>query len=247
MTSSILLTGATGQLGRHLKQSGLFSPLLTPPRHHLDLLNDDSIEKYFNRHRIHAVIHTAALARMRDCEEQLALAVDTNIIGTARLVNAVLGAEKKYRRSIRFIYISTDGVYASTVGNYKETDNPLPYNHYGLTKLGGEKAVKHLRNYCIIRTRFYDPHDLPFIHVASDAYSSSISLDACAKAIYQLLYHPFVGIINVGDRRQSDYQRFKQIKPSIKPCTLASIQHGLPFRLSKDASMNTTLWRSLRG
>ncbi len=58
--------------------------------------------------------------------------------------------EKKEKGgNIRFVYISTDGVYVGTKGNYSEEDETAPYNIYGWTKLGGELVVRALPNFCV--------------------------------------------------------------------------------------------------
>ena len=44
------------------------------------------------------------------------------------------------------------------------------YNYYGLTKLMGEFSVRTLSNFCIIRTRFFDPDNIPFAESANDIF-----------------------------------------------------------------------------
>ncbi|MDE2009555.1 MAG: sugar nucleotide-binding protein [Candidatus Omnitrophica bacterium] len=241
----VLITGATGQLGSRLVSSGLFPGPLTPSRRQLDLCEDESVREYFQAHSFDAVIHTAALARMRDCHRNPALALETNMTGTLRLVRATLDKEKKIKKTLRFVYISTDGVYAGVRGRYKETDAAIPYNHYGWTKLGGECAVHLLRDHCIVRTRYFDPGDLPFTKYTADAYNSGIPLDELVKAIYGLLYSEFSGTVNVGGRRGSDYGRYRKYKTAVKPCLLKEIQKKTPFILSRDASLNCGLWRKI--
>jgi dTDP-4-dehydrorhamnose reductase len=50
-----------------------------------------------------------------------------------------------------FVFVSTDYVFDGEKGVHRETDNPAPINHYGLTKLKGEEAVQALDNYGIAR------------------------------------------------------------------------------------------------
>ena len=49
------------------------------------------------------------------------------------------------------IYISTDYVFNGEKGNYAESDQPDPINHYGLTKLAAEELVKAQGEYFIGR------------------------------------------------------------------------------------------------
>ena len=171
--------------------------------------------------------------------------MQTNLMGTCRIVEETLQKEKQRKKSIRFIHISTDGVYPSTHGHYKETDPTIPYNNYGWTKLGAECAVHMLKNFCIIRTRFFDPQNIPFKTHAVDSYSSSISLNDLAKAIHTLVYADFIGTVNIGGERKSDYTRYKKFKPSTKPCLLKHILNTVPFALSRDASLDCALWKKI--
>jgi len=50
------------------------------------------------------------------------------------------------------IYVSTDYVFSGKKGMYTETDETKPINHYGKTKLEGEKIVRNLMpDWCIAR------------------------------------------------------------------------------------------------
>ncbi|MFC1574234.1 sugar nucleotide-binding protein, partial [Candidatus Latescibacterota bacterium] len=135
---SILLTGSSGNLGQVIINSGLFQNLVAPSEHVLDITKPTTIAEHFSAYNFDAVIHCAALARMMICEKDPVLAIKSNIIGTGNLVNEVIEYEKKAGKPVRFIHISTDGVYPSTRGNYTEQDETIPYNKYGWTKLGAE-------------------------------------------------------------------------------------------------------------
>ena len=157
---SILLTGGTGRLGKAIIESGCFRSLLAPSREALDITKPADINKFFNNNDFDLIIHCAALARMKECQENPAKAIQTNITGTCNLVVETLKKEKSLKKSIRFIHISTDGVYQGTRGNYNENDETIPYNIYGWTKLGAECAINALSNFCIIRTSFFDPKNI---------------------------------------------------------------------------------------
>jgi dTDP-4-dehydrorhamnose reductase len=242
---NILLTGASGRLGQAIVSSSIFKSLLTPEREILDITKPETIKRFFDEHDIDAVIHCAALARMKECEEDSVNAIATNIIGTSNLVNVVLKNQGKSKSKIRFLHISTDGVYESTKGNYSEKDETIPYNKYGWTKLGAECAVNLLPNFCIIRTRFFDPKHITFEDAATDAYDSKVPVAYLAKAIAILLESDFIGTINVGSERKSDYDTYKEFKPSIRPCKFSDLQKKVSFNLSKDASMDCSLWKKI--
>ena len=111
--NNILLTGASGQLGRAILSSGIFKNILTPSRNELNITDRESVNKFFHRNSFLAVIHTAAMARMAKCEKDPLLAIKTNVLGTANLVEAVLDRGNVLKKAIRFLHISTDGVYSS--------------------------------------------------------------------------------------------------------------------------------------
>ena len=244
--SNILLTGGSGTLGTQIIKSEWFDNLLTPSKKVLDITKLTSINNFFCSNEIDFVIHCAGLSRMAICEDKPQDAIRTNIIGTANLVRSIIGIEQQQERKIRFIHISTDGVYNSKKGNYSETSATIPYNNYGWSKLGSECAVQLLSNYVVIRTRFFNPDNIPFDNSAKDVFSSSIPLNELVEAIHFLLYSEFIGTINVGDIRMSEFDRYKKYKTSLKPCTRADITKSLNFEIAKDASMDIDFWHELK-
>lgn len=53
----------------------------------------------------------------------------------------------------KFIYISSDWVFAGTEGNYSETDTAMPYSQIGKAKLGAENYIRNRSgNHVIIRS-----------------------------------------------------------------------------------------------
>ncbi|MCH8003670.1 MAG: sugar nucleotide-binding protein [Nanoarchaeota archaeon] len=242
---NILLTGGTGNLGKAIIKSGYFQNILSPNKKILDITKPETIEDFFNKNEIDAVIHCAALARLRECEENPVKSIETNIFGTSNLVNEVIKKDEKTKKKIRFIHISTDGVYEGIKGNYSEKDETIPCNKYGWTKLGAECVVNLLSNFCIIRTRFFDPNNIKFEKSAVDVYTSKITVFELSKAIKVILENNFVGTINIGGKRGSDYGAYKKYKPSIKPCKFEDILKETSFPMTKDASMDISLWEKI--
>ena len=243
----ILLTGASGTLGGKLIELNKIYKLnlLTPPKDILDITKPDKIKKFFENNDFEAIIHCAAMARMRECHENPGKAMETNTIGTCNLVIEALKKEKKLKKSIRFVHMSTDGVYEGKEGNYSETSPTIPFNVYGWTKLGAECAVNLLRNHCIIRTNFFEPENIKFEESATDAYTSKVTVDYAAKAVVKMLNSNFIGTINIGKERMSDYDNYKKYKLSLKPCRLKDILKTVPFQIAKDFSMDIRLWKKI--
>ena len=178
----VLLTGSSGKLGTAIVHSNTRFTLLKPSSNELDITNPKKIKDYFNKYNFSAIIHCAAMARMGQCEKNPMDAIKVNIIGTANLVNATI-----MKGNIRFIHISSDGVYYCDRGNYKENDETIPYNIYGWTKLGSETAVRILKDYSILRTSFFEPDNIPFHNAGVDVYSSKLPINEFAKAILILV------------------------------------------------------------
>lgn len=242
---NILLTGASGKLGQAIASSQYFSSLIAPSRKVLDITKPASIKKFFGTNNFDAIIHCAALARMGECELNPDKAILINTIGTANLVIGALNKESEIIKPIRFVHISTDGVYSGTKGNYSEQHEAIPYNKYGWTKLGAECSVNLLSNFCIIRTSFFDPENIKFKDSAVDSYSSKVPIKYLVKSIATMLEHDFVGTINIGSERKSDYERYKEFKPALKPCKLKAILKTVNFPIARDSSMNCSLWKKI--
>lgn len=241
----ILLTGGSGKLGSALRKSGRFESLLAPSHEDMDIADWKSVQMFCQRHDFDAVIHCAALTKMGECERNPMKALAVNVEGTANLVRAAAERQERQRRTVRFVHISTDGVYPGSRGHYAEGDETIPYNRYGWTKLGAECVVRLLSDFCIIRTSFFDPAAIPFEESPVDSFSSKVTLDHLVQAIEKILRHKFVGVINIGDERQSYYERYRMYKPSVRPCKLDEVRKTLPFPIARDSSMNCELWRKL--
>jgi len=240
----VLLTGGSGNLGSAIIASQKFPSLIAPSEIEMDITTPGSIQAFLNKNKIDAVIHCAAIARMVECEKKKELAIKTNILGTGNLVNAVL-REEAAGRDVRFVHISTDGVYEGTKGNYSEQDPTIPYNFYGWTKLGAEASVRLLNNHCIVRTRFFDPRRSRFKTYPTDLYTSKIQIGRFIEALEFLARSDFTGAINVGDERMSEYNRHFQYDEGIGKCTFSDVQKFSPVKMAQDASMDCSKWRAL--
>ena len=245
LDQNILLTGGSGLLGGNIKSSEDFQNILSPKKTELNISNKENVKEYFSNNSFDILIHTAALARMGECEVNPQEAIRINILGTSNLVNSVLKKQNQLNKDIKFIYISTDGVYKSSKGGYSETSETIPYNFYGWTKLQGELAVSRLNDHCIIRTRFFDSKNITYKNSADDIFSSSIEVKSLVKKIAKLIEIDFKGIINIGEKRMSDYERYREYVPNIKSCSREEIIKDLDFEIAIVASMNLSLSKKL--
>lgn len=134
---SILLLGASGQVGAELRQSfdGL-GRLTVLDRSQLRLEREADIRRAIRAAAPGIILNAAACTAVDKAESET---------GTAMAINAhaprVL-AEEARRANALFVHYSTDYVFDGTKPSpWIETDSPNPLNVYGASKLAGEQAV----------------------------------------------------------------------------------------------------------
>ncbi len=225
-----LLLGGSGKLGQKIIESGFFPNLYSPDRDLCDLNNKLSIDNLVFNFKPSHIINCAALARRKICENDPKSAISNNIIGTANLVQSVL-AFSELGKGPRLLHISTDAVYYCSNGNYDEYDPTIPICNYGWSKLGAECSIRLIQDSLIVRTRFYDPAEIPFDDAAKDIFTSSISILKLIDYLHRLLFSNYVGVINVGEKRDSDFNKYRAHKPKLIMSDLNSVkkESSLPF------------------
>jgi dTDP-4-dehydrorhamnose reductase len=232
---TILITGGSGNLGLELKK--IFKNSLCPTHEELDITNKNEVDQYFENHEISTIIHTAALTKIRFCEENKELTWKTNVTGTKNLVNASI----KSKNNLKFIYISTACVFDGHFGMYKETDIPYPENFYALTKLLGETEIKKLDNFLIIRTNFVSKKLWPYPGAFTDRFGTYLFSENVANGINDILKKELTGIIHlVGDKKISMYELAKITTPNVSPMTMSNYE-GPPLTI--DMSLDTERWK----
>ena len=243
--NKILLLGGSGTLGKAIIDSNYFKNLDFPSKKRLNILNKKSIRKFLKKD-YNLIINCAALARMRECENNPKKARFINVNGTRNLINEVKRYNSKSKNTIKIIHISTDAVYSSTKGNYKENSKLKPYNVYARSKYFSEKIVKKLKKYVIIRTRFFDKNKIRFNTAATDIFTSMIEVKKLVKEIKFIASIDFTGVINIGTIRESDFNTYKKHYKKIKPCKRIDILRNINFFIAKDASMCLKKFKKLK-
>ncbi|MBN2303574.1 MAG: dTDP-4-dehydrorhamnose reductase, partial [Anaerolineae bacterium] len=152
----ILVTGADGQLGsclvHTLQQQG--HTVTGVDIDTMDIVDDASVARTFDKTRPNLVIHCAALTHVDHCAEHPDEAVHVNGFGTQTVALAC------QRYDAAMLYISTNEVFAGrTYHQYQEYDRPDPVNPYGYSKWVGEQVIRDLlpRHY-IVRTSWLFAH-----------------------------------------------------------------------------------------
>jgi dTDP-4-dehydrorhamnose reductase len=239
LENRILITGGSGNLGKKIIDSNLFKNIYYPTSRQINILNVKKLKKFIKKKKINLIIHCAALARMRECEKNVKKAIKINIEGTLNIINVINSLQA--RKKIKLIYISSDAVYPGIKGNYSETHSLMPFNVYGWSKLASEFIVKTLDKFLIIRTRFFIKNKILFKYSATNIYTSTIEIDKLVLIIYKLVNKNICGIINVGEKKISDYKNYKKFKKEIKPCSKNKILKEINFKIATNASLNISL------
>jgi len=73
-----------------------------------------------------------------------------------------------------------------------------------------------------------------------------IEIKKLTKEIKNISSTNFIGTINIGDKRRSDFLNYKKFKSKIKPCYRADIMKNLNFQIAKDSSMNLNLLKKIK-
>ena len=217
----IIFTGGSGKFGRVFKKFNLDrTNIYYPTSNTFDITNLKKMEKFIKKIRPKVIIHSAAISRPMELhEKKIIKSINTNIIGTSNIVNLC----HKYK--IKLIYFSTNYVYPSKKGNYKENHPLLPFNNYAWSKLGGECAVQMLKNSLILRICMTEK-PFSYKYAYSNLNTNFMFHEDLAKVFFKLINKK--GIINIGGPVQSVYNFARKNNKNIKKKILKIKKNSLP-------------------
>jgi dTDP-4-dehydrorhamnose reductase len=134
---TILLTGATGQVGWELQRTlSSLGRVIAPGRDVLDLSRPETLAQAVRKIRPDLIVNPAAHTAVDRAETEPDLAQAINADSVAVLANEAA------RSRITLVHFSTDYVFdGSKPAAYVETGKPNPLGVYGRTKLAGEQAI----------------------------------------------------------------------------------------------------------
>ena len=234
----VLITGGTGSLGIELQK--IFLENISPTHKELDITNKEQVKKIFRQNKIDTVIHTAAITKIRKCEEDKQSAWNVNVEGTKNLIDEIIHS----KLNINFVYVSTACVFDGHSGMYTEKSIPYPENFYSLTKLLGEFEVNLLPNTTIIRTNFVPRKPWPYEKAFTDRFGTYLFADQVAKGVYDVIQENLTGIVHiVGDKKMSVFELAQLTTPDIEPMI---IQDYSGPKLTMDMSLDTVRWKKYK-
>ena len=113
----------------------------------MDIANPLQVAEVIEKTRPNAIIHTAALTQVDDCELQKEDCWQKNVKAVEYLTEAC----EKY--DIFLCHLSTDFVFDGELGPYSEEDKPSPVSFYGWSKYAAEEVLKRSKcSWAIVRT-----------------------------------------------------------------------------------------------
>lgn len=200
-----------GLHSRYVQLESVFSEVI-------DLESVDSLARIFDRLELDAVIHTAGITNVEECEKRKELAVYVNTCLAENVAKACKLARTK------LVHISTDHLFRGDSPNLRE-DAPLePQNVYAMTKAEAERRVqKHCPDVLIVRTNFFGwgpRYRKSFtdvilqslrsgqkISLFRDVFFTPILIGVLADAVHLLIERGSTGVFNiVGNKRISKYK-----------------------------------------
>jgi len=269
----LLLTGASGQLGAYLLRQlrgsldlvaawsgsfsgNLFEVQVTP----VDLANPDQVIRCLDDTSPDCILHTAALARLADCEKDPRRAYQINVQGTAVLT------EQARRRGLRLLYVSTDLVFDGEQAPYRESAEPRPVSVYGRTKREAEQVVLQHTQSVVVRVSllfgpslngrpsFFDQQraslqDGQSLPLFADEWRTPLALDTAATALLGIAHSSFTGLLHLGGpERMSRLEMGLRLAAflGIPSHSILSVQRpntGEPR--PRDVSLDSSRWRQL--
>lgn len=161
--STILVTGANGQLGNEMRNLSSTDPAnryLFTDVQELDITDLVRVQAFLSENAVDYIVNCAAYTAVDKAESDIELCRKINAFAVENLAkaSAAIGA--------RMIHVSTDYVYSGThYMPYVESDAVAPTSVYGVTKLEGEQLLLAANPASVIlRTSWlYSPYGNNFV------------------------------------------------------------------------------------
>ena len=198
--STILVTGANGQLGKELQQAAARYPghqFIFAGREELPIGDPVAVDAFFKQQPVDFCINCAAYTAVDKAEsdKEAAFLINGDATGFLARACAVSGA--------KLIHISTDYVFDGTSSRPLKEDDPTgPINTYGASKLKGEQLAMEVNAATVIirtswvysefgnnfvKTMMRLMKERPSLNVVDDQIGSPTYAADLAEAILQIV------------------------------------------------------------
>jgi dTDP-4-dehydrorhamnose reductase len=189
-TRPLLITGATGTLGRSFARlcevRGLSYRLLT--RRQMDIADRDSVERALSEHEPWAIVNAAGYVRVDDAEREPERCFRENTDGPGLLASVCA------EQGTALLSFSSDLVFDGTKQSpYLEDDAPSPLNVYGQSKAEAEARIlaAHPSALVVRTSAFFGPWDEHnFVIVALRTLAAGRAFVAASDATFSPTYVP---------------------------------------------------------
>jgi len=264
----LLLTGASGFLGRHIIQVaqsdwkiiGTYHENVPKEQgefHQINLSQKGKVEALFETAKPDAVIHTAALSKAALCEQNPTFSRQINVEATRQI------AIQCAKANIPLLFTSTNLIFDGKNAPYREADPPSPLSQYGLQKLEAERVM--LLEYphstvCRMPLMYGSLSDtnnffLDWIHrlengillkAFTDEYRTPVHAADAARGLFLLLEKEKTGIWHLGGRASISRYDFAMqmvevfgfLQANVQPLTQAELNLTAPR--PADVSMDSS-------
>lgn len=236
----ILFTGGSGLLGTAFKE--LFPDAVFPSHESFSVDDYEQMHEWIMNvnnviaFRLKTIVHCAAIKDQESVNSAPMSAVLSNIQGTSNITMLCSGL------GVRLVYISSDYIFSGKNGLYPENAPLNPINKYGLSKLGGECAVRMYDNSLVIRTSF-SSRTFPHKKANTDQWTSREPVDVIAKKIRPLIESDMKGIVHVGGKRVSVYEYAESLGAKVDRSSIKDFE----FKLPVDTSLDTSKYEEFMG
>lgn len=269
----ILITGASGLLGAYLlreacqssdqvhgwsgsRQAEFFGIPVKP----VDLTKPQLVASALDEVDPEVILHTAALARVADCQQDPRRARQVNVEGSETLV------EQASRKGARLLLVSTDLVFDGEKAPYRERDEARPLSVYGRTKRQAEQVVLGYAGAAVVRVgllfgpslngqpSFFDQQVTALrngrpITLYADEWRTPLALSTAATALLAIARSSFRGLLHLGGpERMSRLEMGMRLAGSlgVSPgCIVAEQRPTAGEMRPRDVSLDCTQWRGL--
>ncbi len=244
----VLITGAKGMLGRHMRESCAAHEVFPVDIDDFNLADAWATDDALAKIRPDAVIHCAALVAADQAESDPDPTWRSNAVGSAVLARAC------NRYGARLLAISTDYVFGGDADRpYHEFDDPKPRTVYGQAKLAGENAIRTLcPDHLICRIAWLygaggpsllhvmlrvgaDANAADPVKVVNDQIGNPTSALVVAERMAQLLDIPVGGTMHLSCEGEGSWYDFAKavfeeysLPRALIPCTTAEFPRPAP-------------------